>query len=118
MILPSTAYITWYRFSSWQKSHFSSDHFTQSPPKWIISNTTEILYRQTRRQKQKHSTVSFTGINNVNPSINYEALSEVSEGYDAKYSNDERREAWHNDYEDPEYIETVRDHDYYITKNN
>lgn len=43
---------------------------------------------------------------------------EHSEDYDTEYPEDARRETWYDDYDDHDYIETVRDHDEHIVRHN
>lgn len=64
-----------------------------------------------KETEKEHFTDSFTDINAVNHMTNEEVPSEVSEGFDAEYSDDKLFEAWNNDYENSDYIETYCDHE-------
>lgn len=59
----------------------------------------------------EHSTNSYSGITNTKTSTDEEASSELSEGYDAEYSDEDGCKAWHKGFRDSDYNETVRDHD-------
>lgn len=47
-----------------------------------------------------------------------ETSSEQFQDYDTKLTEDACRQSWYNDYDDPEYIETVLDHKEYINQQN
>lgn len=62
--------------------------------------------------------ISIFQLNKHRKKSDKETTSEHFEAHDVKYAYFKRREAWYHDYENPDYIEMVRDHDDFIAGQN